>query len=315
MRKVNKVLYYYLRNKILNIMSSGNTEHVKKKYAGKILLSRIETNMNIAEMINKDVAFCVGRFGASELFCASSFEFSIHRFEEKAMKQLCEWSGFFPNKMEYGGQFNECLINSAKEVDMLAVWGLRFEEYYIKQYMKHSLKLTNLLDLEPWKHPENPWSAALKNKKVLVIHPFEETIISQYKKREKIFPGTEILPKFELRTLKAVQTLAGEKDLRFHDWFEALEWMYVQALKIDFDVAIIGCGAYGFALAARIKNAGKKAIHLGGATQILFGIKGKRWDEIETYEYVRKFYNDDWVYPKETEKVKNAELVENGCYW
>lgn len=313
MRKANKVLYYYLRCKILNIYSKGKIENISKKYAGRILLSREETNINIAKMIKRDSAFFIGRFGASELFCASSFEFSIHRFEEKSMTQLCEWSGFFPNRIEYGVKFNECLINSAKEVDMLAVWGLRFEEYYINQYMKHSLKLINLLDLEPWRCPDNPWSAALKNKKVLVIHPFEETIISQYRRREKIFPGTEILPKFELRTLKAVQTLAGEKDLRFNDWFEALEWMYVQALKIDFDVAIIGCGAYGFALAAKIKSVGKQAIHLGGATQILFGIKGKRWDEIKTYEYVRKFYNDYWVYPKE--KISKMEKVEGGCYW
>ena len=32
-------------------------------------------------------------------------------------------------------------------------------------------------------------------------------------------------------------------------------------------------------LAAFIKSIGKKAVHLGGSTQILFGIKGERWDE------------------------------------
>jgi threonine dehydrogenase-like Zn-dependent dehydrogenase len=33
--------------------------------------------------------------------------------------------------------------------------------------------------------------------------------------------------------------------------------------KIDFDVAILGCGAYGLPLAAAIKGMGKQAIHLG----------------------------------------------------
>ena len=46
--------------------------------------------------------------------------------------------------------------------------------------------------------------------------------------------------------------------------------------KIDFDVALLGCGAYGLPFAASIKRMGKKAVHLGVATQILFGIKGKR---------------------------------------
>lgn len=43
--------------------------------------------------------------------------------------------------------------------------------------------------------------------------------------------------------------------------------------KQDYDIALIGCGAYGFPLAAHIKRSGKKAIHLGGALQLLFGIK------------------------------------------
>ena len=86
-------------------------------------------------------------------------------------------------------------------------------------------------------------------------------------------------------------------------------------MKIEFDVAIVGCGAYGFPLAAKLKQAGKQAIHLAGATQLLFGIKGKRWEEDPAFEYVRKFFNEAWVYPDETEKPKNASVVEGGCYW
>lgn len=94
-----------------------------------------------------------------------------------------------------------------------------------------------------------------------------------------MFDNPDILPEFELKTLKAVQTLAGEKEDRFKTWFEALNYMYTEAMKIDFDIAIIGCGAYGMPLASMLKEAGKKAIHMGGVTQILFGIKGKRWEE------------------------------------
>ena len=175
--------------------------------------------------------------------------------------------------------------------------------------------MTYLLDLEPWSAPDHPWSAALKGKKVLVIHPFADTIIAQYKRREKIFPGTDILPVFDLRVLKAVQTVAEEIDDRFETWFDALEWMYNEALKINFDVAIIGCGAYGFPLAAKLKQAGKQAIHLGGATQILFGIKGKRWEKDDSFLYVQKFFNENWVYPSDDDKPLNAKSVAGGVYW
>ena len=134
------------------------------------------------------------------------------------------------------------MIDCIPQADVMGIWMLPFEDYYLNKYGNDNLKTTYLLDLEPWSSPEEPWSAALKGKKVLVIHPFKETIEQQYQRREKIFPGTNILPEFELKTLKAVQTVAGEKDVRFPTWFDALEWMYQEAMKIDFDVAIIGCG-------------------------------------------------------------------------
>ena len=44
---------------------------------------------------------------------------------------------------------------------------------------------------------------------------------------------------------------------------DTVEILGVKIDKIDFDVAIIGCGAYGIFLADYIKSLGKKAIHLG----------------------------------------------------
>lgn len=88
--------------------------------------------------------------------------------------------------------------------------------------------------------------------------------------------------------------------------------MYEEAMKIDFDVAILGCGAYGLPLAARLKRAGKQAIHLGGTVQILFGIKGKRWD---TDSLTNHLYNEHWVRPLPEETPAAAKSVESGCYW
>lgn len=84
---------------------------------------------------------------------------------------------------------------------------------------------------------------------------------------------------------------------------------------IDFDIALIGCGAYGMPLGAFIKSQmHKKAIHMGGTLQILFGIKGKRWEE-NGYDYQYKLYNEYWVRPTDDLKPKNYKDVEGGCYW
>ncbi|MBD4336261.1 hypothetical protein GUH15_09405, partial [Xanthomonas citri pv. citri] len=77
------------------------------------------------------------------------------------------------------------------------------------------------------------------------------------------------------------------------DWFEALEYMESEISKMDFDIALIGCGAYGMCLAAHVKRMGKTAIHLAGWTQMLFGVYGKRWVEDQP-EYA-KFINQFWI--------------------
>jgi hypothetical protein len=144
-------------------------------------------------------------------------------------------------------------------------------------------------------------------KKVLVIHPFEDTIRNNYKNRSKLFENSDFMPEFDLITIKAVQSIAGTKT-EFEDWFSALRYMENQIEKIDFDIALIGAGAYGFPLAAFIKRMGKKAVHVGGVLQLYFGIKGKAWDNMGVY-------NEFWTYPSEEERPVSFEKVEGGRYW
>lgn len=220
------------------------------------------------------------------------------------------YSGFYPNDRKNIIKFCKLFLNDIKELDVLGAWQTR--ERKIKKPKR--ARTIPLLDLEPYYH-KKPWSKALNGKKVLVIHPFEESIKNQYKIREKLFENPDVLPEFELITIKAVQTVAGNNHDAFNDWFEALEYMKNEINKTDFDIAIIGCGAYGFSLAAHVKRIGKKAVHLGGATQLLFGIIGKRWESADIYIKKFTFKNDYWVRPLESEKPNNSEKVEGSTYW
>lgn len=319
MRKKYIFFKYYIKSKLQ--VKKVSPDNIRKYLKDKIVVAneRVQTaeeiNNCIRNLILSGKPFLAGRFGANELSAVKTFDFELKSKYEIVMEYLCRGAGFFPNIEKNGIEFKNLMLDSIPEADVMGIWMLSFEDYYLNKYGDKQLKTTYLLDLEPWSSPEKPWSAALRGKKVLIIHPFTDTIQSQYQKRQEIFPGTDILPEFELKTLKAVQTVAGEKDDRFATWFDALDWMYEEALKIDFDVAIIGCGAYGFPLAAKLKEAGKQAIHLAGATQLMFGIKGKRWEENDAFAYVQKFFNDAWVYPSDKDRPKQASKVENGCYW
>lgn len=290
-------------------------------------LSGEEINKKIYNSLTHNLPCMVCRFGSTE-FDSFSYEYSmrlpifkryrlylngqipiLHRdtsYEENILNTLCNNSGFFPHNYTLMSRYLDLVMADMKEIDILGIW--LQEEIFAEQLTKSNF--ASMKDLEPYDYSA-PWSKALKGKKVLIIHPFEKSIKAQYEKKELLWDNPDVLPNFELKTIKAVQTIAGEK-APFNDWFEALEYMKKQMDAIEFDVAIIGCGAYGFHLAAHAKRTGHKAIHLGGATQILFGIKGKRWDEIPA---VSKFYNKHWIYPLPEETPRNNQNVEGGCYW
>ncbi|MFE4041440.1 hypothetical protein [Priestia sp. YIM B13489] len=317
MNKLEGLYYLYkgkLRTRISKKIGQEKFGNKIKRYVDKEMLSAEQANQYISDAILSGKPFMTCRFGSTELTSLSSFYFQKENEYQKAMEHVCFYSGFFPCEKDLGPKFMNTMLESSRQADMMAVWFVQYEDYFLKKNLKKDAKISYLMNIEPWR-VKNPWTKSLKGKKVLVIHPFEESIQFQYNKRELLFSNPDFLPEFELKTLKAIQTIAGAKDARFETWFDALEYMYEEAMKIDFDIAILGCGAYGMPLAAMLKKAGKQAIHLGGVTQILFGIKGKRWEETNVYNYIKELMNDEWVYPLENEKPKLANNVEQSCYW
>jgi len=286
-----------------------------------------EVSDYIYKLLNSDKPCMVARYGSTELLAVCNFLGVMSRqhswwkfitgkqfqwwWNEKSILQLQNNSGFFPLKKDYIAEFCGLMLHCSREVDLLGNW--LSNEYYLRDYLKNVAKC-GLLSLEPY-WSSRPWSRALAGKKVLVVHPFAETILSQYQQREHLFENSDVLPEFDLKVIPAVQSLGGNSE--FRTWFDALRWMEDEMDATDYDIALIGCGAYGFPLAAHAKRMGKKAIHLGGALQLLFGIKGKRWENenyCEGYDYT-KLFNSFWVHPSRKETPAVSNLVEGGCYW
>ena len=309
----------YIRTSIL-----GKETLWRTKCAGKQLLDLNQTNKLISDYIDSEKPFMVCRFGATEMRAIHSYlqlkHFPHKDTRKQCIDQLCQLSGFFPNDIAQGEKFVDLMLEDCSMIDLCATWNLYMEDYILDTYAPMS-KLTFLSYLSPWgmRIAENAklWTRSLKGKKVLVIHPFAETISYQYKHHrtkifEKMYDPDDILPEFELIIIKAFQTLnCNIENIEFSNWFEALESMISQCQKTDFDIAIIGCGAYGFPLAASIKRMGKAAIHLGGAVQTLFGIMGKRWEKSD----LAQIQNEYWTRPLPEEKPRNANEIEEGCYW
>ena len=255
----------------------------------------------------------IARFGSTEikavLFPKMPLILRI-LLRDRVYSRMRDLSGFFSLSDEAIEKFSNMMFDDMKLLDILGSW--RAEEMLLLKNFPDAKRIEFSTAVEPYLS-DNPWSEVLEGLKVLVVHPFNKTIEQQYhEKRELLFADKRILPKFKsLETIKAVQTIAGNK-AEFANWFDALDSMKAAIDTKDYDVAIIGCGAYGFPLAAHVKRRGKKAIHVGGATQLLFGIKGRRWDN---HPVISPFYNEHWVRPASEDVPIGADKVEQGCYW
>lgn len=278
--------------------------------------------------------FMASRFGAVEIGAVYNYcgvKSSSHNFWKFIKGQEPEWwwnegnrycmkynAGFFPNDNNHLSRFGELMLSIMRDIDILMSW--QQDESFFSEYLKKAIKL-GFIFVDPY-WSERPWTRALRDKNVLVIHPFADEIQYQYyNKREQLFENPEVLPKFNLRTIKAVQSIGGNS--KFSDWFEALDYMENEIDSIEYDICLLGCGAYGMPLAAHVKKQGKQAVHFGGSLQLLFGIRGRRW---ETREYGADFFPDGigrypdlmnqfWIRPFKESKFNGAEKVENGCYW
>ena len=289
-------------------------------------LSSAQASALIGEIIEAEQPAMIARFGANEIDVTlrrlemnepiPSFTkiWSFLRgrcgpfwWDDALSRQMHINAGFFPPEPTALSQFGDLMLSTCTKVDVLGSW--LPGERLLTQLMP-DIQVVKLADLAPYVH-ENPWSAHLEGRRVLVVHPFESAIRSQYARRELLFRDSEVLPAFDLLTLKAVQSIAGSP-VPFRSWFEALKSMCEQMAATEFDVALIGAGAYGFPLAAHAKDLGKISIHLGGALQILFGIRGRRWDARADHQ---QFFNQYWTRPTPEDGVEHKDAVEEGCYW
>lgn len=75
---------------------------------------------------------------------------------------------------------------------------------------------------------------------------------------------------------------------------------------------MIGCGPFSSFLAAEFKRRGKQAIQYGGSLQILFGVRGKRWDKIPEFQ---KYMNEYWIRPDQDIAPDDKECMDQGDYW
>lgn len=185
----------------------------------------------------------------------------------------------------------------------------------LKEPFKQHYNINNLVLMNNTKSVSMvaPTFDKMRNKKVLVISAFTELIMSQYESGRVHKLGIDF-PMIE--SLDGVTSPYCFLNDGPHDnYFETLDHIFETIKQKDFDIAILGCGAYGHMLVHKIcSELNKEAIYIGGSVTNLFGILSTR--ELKHGMGKDITLNEYWITTiPESFRPTNYKQIEDGCYW
>ena len=315
LKKKKRYLHYFFRDIVENkiIRNRLKIYFQNTKFAGISIPNYDTTNDIITEKILIGEPFALIRPGTGEFNWAAMWE------EEKLFGRLLykrKNSNNITLKYLLGNRYDEYQKMQRRdyhECDIFACFKDSIIEEYLVETYANNAEVICYNFLTPI-NAKRPWTDALKGKKVLVISIFADWLKEQYGKRGEIFNGEWSWPEMELIPLKSVFFFGPSE--RFPTYFDALNYLYEEAMKNDFDIAILSCGFFAIDLAPMFKRAGKQAIQYGGELQMLFGIRGARWDKSSFFS---KYYNDSWIRVSKAQtgvSEDDSKTLDDGvCYW
>jgi len=280
---------------------------------GRMLRSRILTG----------IPFVAGKLGTSEFEALQWFishangPFPIHIQKNMKINAGLFGAGCIEEWCSY-------MIQNLAMMDEIVMWNPIApvqERYFIQERCSSVKKYLPLRALEPFyqKEDENRWSLALGP--FCVVSPFKESIESQWPKRDGLFP----YPLFREANFRGVVRVGyspiicgGGEDCAWSQtvleggWFSAVLSVVEECVAKDVEFVFVGAGALSLPICFELKKRGISAIHTGGGTQIIFGLKGQRW---LSHNVISGFFNSNWNSPSRKEIPSGGDRIEGGCYF
>jgi hypothetical protein len=293
-----------------------------ESYGDRSIVEPVSGNSLLYEYVSSQRPIAAGKIGDTELEVLLKYEQSNgdadtffrsiteHGHELDLLHLNC---GVFPKRQDVLVRWAETYLAALADIDLLGVWHNKGEEEIVKKYAPQAT-LTGITAVEPY-YFDAPWTRALADKRVVVVTPFHDSVLHQWSRYrgEDLFPeNPDVLPEFDLVIVRSPFS-AGLSAPVHADWHVALADMKETIVAIDFDVALIGAGAWGLPLCSFIRrDLERSAVHLGGAIQILFGVRGRRW---ERHLVISKLFNEKWISPLLQERPKGTWRNDGGAYW
>lgn len=283
-------------------------------------LSLEETHRHIAEIVIAGRPFAVARPGVLE----ARWTDLVLRHRLTALEPLHPSSDLLPPGLEswsdatVAGLDEFCVRYAAAAfgAEILAHWPTE------RQWDLHGSPLCagrqvhiRASDLSPFSALQagvSPWTQALAGLRLMIVHPFEQSIRTQWGRRADISIVRDLMPDAQIEVIRPpiLSHDPGRYWLGDRRWVDQLAGTLDSVAAQEFDVALVAAGPLGLLIADGIRLLGRTAIHLGGTLQLLFGIRGGRWDRKAVYPDS----DDSWIRPIPEDVAPEIRGMEGGAY-
>lgn len=272
--------------------------------------------MIIKNALENDTGALIGRNGTIELE-------QMIQVKPQTLEILERNAGVFPIALQsIFYKWQALSIAATKDADILATgWyePLKESELIALQAWGTKAKQVPLRSLEPYYVQHDlQWTSLLEGQRVAVVTSFTKTAKKQSERLHEIWRDNLVIPTtvewcwIQTGYSRVIARGIGEWPPEVNTCIQAIDYVVAEVMKSGARFALIGCGGLGMPIANALKDRGIIAIVLGGSIQVLFGIKGRRW---ETHSVISRFWNDAWVWPSKDETPRNAAAIEGACYW
>jgi hypothetical protein len=273
----------------------------------------------ISNKIHKEERFIIPRIAGVENIVAHNI--TIYNGKELRFDTMKNNAGVQISSNASCKKYADAYFKAFENCDMLTGWskdgfdnvygGIKDSQDYVdERYKKKRVWAESCLDIFNYIHYE-PWTMALRGKRILIISSFIDSIKVKVGIREKIF-GRDLFPDCDFTFIKPPQlsgdSISREWDIELADFCDQLD-----TIKDDYDIALVSCGGLGNLVCNHIYNSNKSAIYVGGVLSVWFGVYNNRMME-EKSDILKLYMNEHWSRPKISERPQGWEKVERGCY-
>lgn len=282
----------------------------------------ISISQEIMQAVNEQKPYCTGKIGSVEASCVvhklsanNQRNWDTPGHAKTLRRALGENAGIFPLHDLVLDRWVQDFVKSVSKLDSILQWCPEYgDQAIIQNFLPSARVYKDFGELEPFfiEDKEN-WFTNLNNKKVLVISPFKDSIEHQIPNLSDIWKKDMSSVEFSIIKFPYSPFVSGKQEDK--SYAHLIQRIQREIKKSTFDIAIVGAGGYSVPIISYVKDMGKVGVHMGGALQLLFGIKGGRWDGNKKFKDSEFYNSEKWIRPLPQDLPQNSVVVEGGCYW